>query len=103
MEYRTLLVLIVVLGILIVACLFQIARLSDHIAMNCEPKPRAHFATDISNGVNQTLEPLAEGAPSYPTLWQVMADLHAGNLTLRDAYRVARAHLRAAKRGNRNS
>ncbi|MBU9391903.1 hypothetical protein KTE71_30910 [Burkholderia multivorans] len=102
MEYRTLLVLIVVLGLLIAVCLFQIARLSDQIAMDREPKPHMHFAEDLSEAVNRLLEPHAKDAPSYPTLWQVMADLHAGNLTLRDAYRIARAHLRAAKRDHRN-
>ena len=103
MEYRTLLVLIVVLGLLIAACLFQIARLSDELCMIREPKPHVRFSAELSNSVKQLLERRGDDAPSYPTLWQVMADLQAGNLTLRDAYRVARAHLRAAKRGNRNS
>ncbi|MBR8054189.1 hypothetical protein [Burkholderia vietnamiensis] len=103
MEYRTLLALIVVLGLLIAACLFHIARLSDEICMDRYPKPRVHYSAELTRSVGQPLEQHGDAAPSHPTLWQVMADLQAGNLTLRDAYRVARAHLRAAKRGNRNS
>ncbi|WP_176331028.1 hypothetical protein [Burkholderia vietnamiensis] len=103
MEYRTLLALIFIFGLLIAACLFQIARLSDEICMDRYPKPRVHYSAELTRSGEHTLEQRVDTAPSYPTLWQVMADLQAGNLTLRDAYRVARAHLRAAKRGNRNS
>ncbi|WP_146126518.1 hypothetical protein [Burkholderia multivorans] len=102
MEYRTLIALIFILGLLIAACLFQIARLADQIAMDRKSKTRVHFSVDHAASAGRPTEPTVDGAPSYPTLWQVMADLQAGNLTLRDAYRIARAHLRAAKRDHRN-
>lgn len=40
--------------------------------------------------------------PSHPNLWQVMADLQEGNVSLREAYRTARALQRAARRTNRS-
>ncbi|MEB2575661.1 hypothetical protein SB376_20755 [Burkholderia multivorans] len=97
--------LIFVLGLLIVACLFYIARLSDEIYKTCMdrfPKPHVRYSAELADSVKQLVERHSNDAPSYPTLWQVMADLQAGNLTLRDAYRIARAHLRAAKRDHRN-
>ncbi|MCO8643192.1 hypothetical protein [Burkholderia multivorans] len=102
MEYRTLIALIFVFGLLIAVCLFHIARLSDEICMNREPKPHVRFPAELADSLKQLQARQAEEAPSYPTLWQVMADLQVGNLTLRDAYRIARAHLRAAKRDHRN-
>ncbi|MBN6728517.1 hypothetical protein [Burkholderia multivorans] len=102
MEYRTLIALIFVFGLLIAVCLFHIARLSDEICMNREPKPHVRYRAELADSVKQLVERHSNAAPSYPTLWQVMADLQAGNLTLRDAYRIARAHLRAAKRDHRN-
>lgn len=33
-----------------------------------------------------------------PTLWQLLADLQANSISLRDAYRLTRAHVRAAQR-----
>jgi hypothetical protein len=33
-----------------------------------------------------------------PTLWQLLADLQANSISLREAYRLTRAHVRAAER-----
>lgn len=33
-----------------------------------------------------------------PTVWQVLASLQDGSLALRDAHRLIRAHMRAARR-----
>jgi len=35
---------------------------------------------------------------STPTLWQLLVDLQANSISLRDAYRFSRAHVRAAQR-----
>ncbi|MFP3276146.1 MAG: hypothetical protein RXR52_35290, partial [Paraburkholderia sp.] len=36
--------------------------------------------------------------PRPPTLWQLLVDLQANSISLRDAYRLTRAHVRAAQR-----
>lgn len=33
-----------------------------------------------------------------PTLWQLLADLQTNSVSLREAYRLTRAHVRAAER-----
>ena len=35
---------------------------------------------------------------AVPSLWQVLADLQANSITLRDAHRLTRAYIRAARR-----
>ena len=34
--------------------------------------------------------------PQFPTLWQILTDLHQKHIGLRDAYKLAKTHVRAA-------
>ncbi|OTP79449.1 hypothetical protein [Caballeronia sordidicola] len=52
----------------------------------------------IAGAVDDSVEPPRTVVidPQFPTLWQILTDLHQKHIGLRDAYRLAKTHVRAA-------